>query len=43
MQVTGRLGAPSKFHVEELDDETYGGLSVYGVFGDYSQVPTPTC
>ena len=41
--MTDKIGAPGKFQVEELDDETYGGLAFYGVFGDYTQVPVPVC
>jgi len=42
-EVTTRLGVQSKVAVEELDDETYSGLAVYSLFGDYSTLPVPTC
>ena len=42
-ELTARLGMEEQFLVEELDDETYSGVSVYGVFGDYSLLPTPVC
>lgn len=32
-----------KFTVEEMDDETYSGLLIYKPWGDYSELPVPTC
>lgn len=32
-----------KFTIEEMDDETYSGLLIYKPWGDYSELPVPTC
>ena len=42
-ELTGRLGMEEQFLVEDLDDETYSGVSAYGMFGDFTLLPTPTC
>jgi len=42
-KVTMELGVEGKVLVEEQDDETYSGLAVYQLFGDYSLLPSQVC
>ena len=42
-KVTMELGMEGKVLVEEQDDETYSGLAVYQVFGDFSLLPSQVC
>lgn len=42
-KVTMELGMEGKVLVEEQDDETYSGLAVYQLFGDYSLLPSQVC
>ena len=37
------LGLDKQVVVEEQDDETYSGLAVYQVFGDFSLLPSQVC
>jgi len=36
-------GLEHQFKIEETDDETYTGLLHYKPWGDYSEIPVPTC
>merc|ERR1711971_1320241 len=42
-KVTIDLGLEKQVLVEEQDDETYSGLAVYQIFGDYSLLPSQVC
>ena len=42
-KVTVDLGLERQVLVEEQDDETYSGLAVYQIFGDYSLLPSQVC
>ena len=42
-KMTMDLGMEGKVLVEEQDDETYSGLAVYQIFGDYSLLPSQVC
>jgi len=42
-KVTMELGMGGKVLVEEQDDETYSGLAVYQIFGDYTLLPSQVC
>ena len=42
-KVTIDLGMEKQVLVEEQDDETYSGLAVYQIFGDYSLLPSQVC
>ena len=37
------LGLDKQVVVEEQDDETYSGLAIYQVFGDFSLLPSQVC
>ena len=41
--ILDRLRMEDSFRVEEHDDETYTGVSAYGVFGDLTGLPRPVC
>jgi len=42
-ELTISEGIEHQFTVEEMDDETYTGLLIYKPWGDYSELPVPTC
>jgi len=42
-ELTVSEGMEHQFVVEEMDDETYTGLLIYKPWGDYSELPVPTC
>jgi len=42
-ELTISEGIEHQFTVEEMDDETYTGLLIYKPWGDYSELPAPTC
>merc|ERR1712168_571165 len=42
-ELTISEGIEHQFTIEEMDDETYTGLLIYKPWGDYSELPVPTC
>jgi len=42
-ELTQSQGIQHKFEIEEMDDETYSGISQFKPWGDYSERPMLTC